>query len=397
MKKKTLQSARDERGSILILTALIMAVLLGFLALTVDASFMYDTRNRLHAVADAAAKSAAFEIQRGNSGAIDTFALHVINDQISAGNIPSNVATSRVVRLCSAAGATCGASHASSGFVEVILQSETNTFFAKVLGITSMTPAARAVAGFSSSANCLVTGPFDGTTGGSSITMSGSLNASGCNIAANGNIVASGHISAASVATTDDCIGSGCPSPPILQEDAPVTADPLASLPAPANPGGCAPFTASGAVTLGHTDGTPVCYSSVSVSGSVTLRPGVYYMNGNLTVSGSLTGTGVMLYFQSGSLSVSGSVTISAPTSGTYRGIAIYQRSGNNSNPTVSGSVTVNGALYFPTASLVFSGGVHSSSDCALVVAKGMTFSGSLANTCSSFGGSPFSSVAMAE
>ena len=54
----------SERGSILILTALSMTVLLGIAALSIDISFMYDKRNRLHAAADAAAKSGAFEVRR---------------------------------------------------------------------------------------------------------------------------------------------------------------------------------------------------------------------------------------------------------------------------------------------------------------------------------------------
>ncbi len=54
----------DQRGQILIVTVLSMTVLLGFAALSIDASFMYDRRNQLYAAADAAAKSVAAELHR---------------------------------------------------------------------------------------------------------------------------------------------------------------------------------------------------------------------------------------------------------------------------------------------------------------------------------------------
>ena len=59
-----------ESGQILVLTAVTMIALLGIAALTLDASFMYDKRNRLHAAADAAAKSAAIEVLRNPAVAL---------------------------------------------------------------------------------------------------------------------------------------------------------------------------------------------------------------------------------------------------------------------------------------------------------------------------------------
>src|SRR4026207_817471 len=62
--RKPTSSARDERGQILILTALSMPVLLAIAALSIDASYMYDRRNKLYAAADAAAKAGAIEVSR---------------------------------------------------------------------------------------------------------------------------------------------------------------------------------------------------------------------------------------------------------------------------------------------------------------------------------------------
>ena len=86
----------SERGSILILTALSMAVLLGIAALSLDISFMYDKRNRLYAAADAAAKSGAFEVRRDESISqtdLEAFA----NQQVSAHGFNPAGTTSVVV------------------------------------------------------------------------------------------------------------------------------------------------------------------------------------------------------------------------------------------------------------------------------------------------------------
>src|SRR5439155_23844770 len=75
--------------------------------------------------------------------------------------------------------------------------------------------------------------------------------------------------------------------------------------------------------------------SSVSGPANLTLKPGIYYMDGggfSFSGQGSLTATGVMIYNapgngNSGGISVSGqgSMIISAPTSGIYQGVTFFQ------------------------------------------------------------------------
>src|SRR5689334_8299547 len=67
----------NERGAILILTALVLTALLGITALALDASFMYDKRNAFGAAADAAALATAKEYKRaGTAVNLRTFANH---------------------------------------------------------------------------------------------------------------------------------------------------------------------------------------------------------------------------------------------------------------------------------------------------------------------------------
>ena len=80
------------------------------------------------------------------------------------------------------------------------------------------------------------------------------------------------------------------------------------------------------------------CYSSLSLSGAVTLNPGTYVINGPLTfTSATLSGTGVTFYVTasgtaadfSGVLAGSGS-SLSPPSSGSYSGVLYYQVPGNS-------------------------------------------------------------------
>src|SRR4051812_16851731 len=129
------------------------------LAISFDASYAFDLRNRLGTVADAAALSAAREVFRGNSTqanlqAFVNYEIGIASDT-TAKRIQSNAVTS-TVRLCNAAGATCAARFISPKYVEVILSQPSTSFFGGVMPV-SLVPAARAVAGTSNGTACIVT------------------------------------------------------------------------------------------------------------------------------------------------------------------------------------------------------------------------------------------------
>jgi hypothetical protein len=124
--------------------------------------------------------------------------------------------------------------------------------------------------------------------------------------------------------------------------------------------------------------------------GAVTMSAGVYVLNGGgLNLSGgTLTGSKVMFY-NTGTggntpkpitISGSGSATLSAPTSGTYKGVLIYQDrnvtyttantfSGNSSS-------TLTGTIYFPTTGLTISGGSSTATATTSYIVNTMTISG---------------------
>ena len=179
MTKRT--PVRDERGQILIITAVTLTVILGIAALSVDASFMYDKRNRLYAAADAAAKGAALELAR-NPTATDTILQTFAYREIT--NLGFNPGGATVVGLWhSGTGPIDGSFAGNTNYVEVKVSENTATFFGGILGISSLTPAAWAVAGVVPSSTCMLAL----RTSGLSVVVSGAANiqAPSCAVMAN--------------------------------------------------------------------------------------------------------------------------------------------------------------------------------------------------------------------
>jgi Flp pilus assembly protein TadG len=401
----------SETGSILVLTALSMIVLLGIAALSVDISFMYDKRNRLQAAADAAAKSAAFELQRNSSislSDLQTFA----NQQVSAHGFDPAGTTSVVVHHPPTLGSFSG----QSGYVEVIVSEPTSTFFGRILSRTSMTPSARAVAGTSNNLACIITlappgsSPFSLAIGNSTslngcgVAAGGDLNAFNPNSTFNGTPIPSVGIVGSCTGTCGNCptsISTGCMGR--LTTGAPTPTDPLAGLAPPPQSGvGCPAGVAGTAATL-----SPGCYTSIATT--VThLNAGIYYVTGKLDVATNLTGTGVMIYLTGGgyiSIGNHNALHVSAPTSGTYTGIAIFQDPADSNAFSVSNntSLDVNGAIYMPGADVNINNSLSFiNTNCTLFIAHSLNIrngNGSMSNAgcATTFGGAAFLSVSIAE
>jgi hypothetical protein len=132
------------------------------------------------------------------------------------------------------------------------------------------------------------------------------------------------------------------------------TLDPLAYLPAPnyaTMATGSTTTASNGTITM--TAGYYSSSVSFSSNSNVTMSPGVYYINGNFSWSGNstLTATGVTIYC-TGSLSITGNGTVnwSAPTSGTYAGVAYFQARSSTATSKIAGngSYNITGTFYNP-------------------------------------------------
>jgi hypothetical protein len=392
----------SEQGSILIMTALVMTVLLGVAALSIDASFAFDLRNRLAAAADAAAKSAALEVKRDNSANITAFAQAEVDKRAATGLIPPGVSVD--AHLCTAVGATCAAPYTTPKYVEVFLESTQSTFFGRIFGAMSLTPRVRAVAGSAEAVDCWVI--FEDLTA----KNNNDFTLTGCGVSVGDEIDLGNNssITADSVGA-GDCCGSGTVTPSWVQIAVPP--DPLAHLLAPTDPGPAC----SSPVTLGTMTLNPGHYCGWEFDGpgnTLTLNPGTYYITDGITAKNggtdvNIVGSGVMIYLAPGGYIDLGasnhvSMDLSAQTSGTYSGILFYQDRANTHAVEFgknNGDMKFSGASYFPSADVSVKNNLDWSANCTLFVAKSLEMknNANINNNCSAFGGTPWKSIALAE
>jgi hypothetical protein len=251
-----------------------------------------------------------------------------------------------------------------------------------------------------------------GTTG-TNITVSGSAEVTGssCVVRSDASIALSGsaEISASATYAAGSISTSGSASVTGTEyTSAGTIPDPYASYSpvqtalAELSSGGTA-YSLSGSSTATISAGT---YSSITVSGSasLTLNPGLYIVNGNVSVSGSgkITGNGVTIV-TSGSFTLSGTAvsTISAPgtspSGGAVSGFVILGSGSGTYTFSGSAGTDLTGVVYAPSGSLSYSGSAMSSpSSCLEFIVKTASLSGSatFSGGCSSFGAPSFSAAA---
>jgi Flp pilus assembly protein TadG len=152
----------------------------------------------------------------------------------------------------------------------------------------------------------------------------------------------------------------------------------------------------------------PGCYSKIDFDGNVTMADGTYIIDGGSLSIGAQANvtcnscTFVLTNSDGSPTATIGSVTItagahvelSAPSSGTYKDIIIYQdrratwAGGSVNKINGDSSSILKGAFYFPSQQLQLNGSAGLNFNCARFVARRVEFSGdgSITNTCSGYG-----------
>ncbi len=375
----------DESGQVLIVAALAMTALLGFVALGTDVGLMFYVRRSAQTAADSAAITAAQELKYGDavSAAKADASLNGFTDGASG--------TTVTVNSPPASGANAGI----AGYVEVIVNRAQPTVFMRALSRKSMAVTARAVATLGKTKNCVYTLG----TSGSDISLTGGVQVdmTDCNLY--GNSTSSSDLSASGGASLTastinlsggQSVSGGAHVSAAMNTGIPAVSDPLGYLNPPSfTSSSCLPDPgkngAWGTYNIGPaSSGGTVCYNGMKFANgaTATLNPGLYIINGTLSFQGgtTVTGTGVTFYLPVGaSLDIANGAneTLTAPTSGTYNGILFYQDRQNSTGETLQGgaSSVFQGILYFPAANFTFTGGT-STNTYASIISRSLTFSG---------------------
>jgi hypothetical protein len=315
-----------------------------------------------------------------------------------------------------------GPNTSSAGDVEAIVSKPEPTYFLRVLGLSSITVSARAVASNGNGPNCIYA--MDPTASGA-MSASGSASIqSSCGLMIDSSSTSAlttgtgSSISAPTIGVVGGYTGVGYTPTPKTGVIA--ATDPLANVQAPAV-GACGYNSLSFTGTTGSSSAYYQLYPGV-YCGGITLHgttylhfnPGTYVLaGGGLSVNGNanMNGTGVTFYNTTGpggygAIAMSGNATanFNAPTSGPLAGILFFQDRAipsSDAGSTVSGnsSSTFDGAIYFPTTTLTYNGN-SSSSGYTIVVADKISVSGNSTlgtNYSSVTGGSPIKSTVLVE
>jgi hypothetical protein len=349
-------AASDESGQVLVLTAICITVLVGFLACSVDVGMLLYQKRLAQTAADCAAMAGISElnyaVEDGTTVTLAAQAAAAANGFTDGSN-----GTTVTVNVPPHSGPHAG----NTEYLEVIVQRNVPTPFMGLFGFHTVSVSGRAVGGFAGGEGCLYTLG----TSGIDISVNGTAQASvpDCDIyvdstTSNAITVAGGAtVTAKMIAVAAPSLASTTGLSPTPVTGVPPVSDPLAYLPEPTVPSNCSSTVlSSGTANYG-------CYAGISINGnnSLTLNPGLYIINGNISIGGSATvsGTGVTIY-TNGSVSMNGNapLTLSAPTSGTYNGILYFQsRSDSNSfSLTGTSGSSISGIFYAPLAPASYQG-----------------------------------------
>jgi hypothetical protein len=196
------------------------------------------------------------------------------------------------------------------------------------------------------------------------------------------------------VGGVDDDSNSGCALSPTPETNVPPADDPLASLPSPsyvtctpAESGGMTTFIGPGPHTIPA--GRHCKSILINTTGTLTFEAGTHIFDGaGLTVNGgTIGGSELTLYFSENGgtpdgIDISGAtaVNLSAPTSGVYAGILVYQDRATTANIThkMTGGASLNldGIIYAPSTNVEFTGGSASDSSSIVIIADKVKIGG---------------------
>jgi len=403
---------RNERGNTLILTAAAMPLLLGSAGLATDTIQWALWKRQLQKAADSAAIAGVYAKMAGQD--VSTAVNYDLGYGTGTSGGPQSNRTGYALLNAPEINAapTTGVPAGSTGAVMVTLQMKQVLPFSSMFSTTPTITASATAAGVGAGDYCVVSLESTSTTGISAggstkvdlgcgmITNSTSLNAA---IAFGSSSVRATPIGAVGGLNTSSNWAPGTTLLPFTLAQP----DPFLTLPDPVIPSPCnGKITDKPGVTTTYPSDdvavpTTQCVTQFDVQGNMTLRPGTYYVTSDFNVGSqaklSCSGCTFILTNSNANsipqIKINGGATVnlSAPDSGTYNSVLFYQdrRATNSNGNNINGnsSSTYEGAFYFPSQEVQYTGNTGVKFNCVRLVARRVVFSGNseLGNTCTKY------------
>jgi Flp pilus assembly protein TadG len=389
---------RNTEGQVLAISALSFSILLGFAALAVDTGVLYRAKREMQTAADAAAVAGAldylYKADATSAKTVGQTAASADGFTDGASGIKVDVWTPPVD----------GPNKGNTNFTEAVVSQPVGTFFMGMFGKNTMTVGARSVAGVPTAGQACI---WLMANSGTALSLQGSYNVSaiGCGIYVNSpdsgalNVTGNGGtLTAKFLDVVGNKSGNHTTAPTAPTLNAAPRKNPFGNItgPTPSN-GQCTTVDNTTTSLTGNIAGPgfgkSICYTkAVTMSGatlgtgsvttnasgtqvlSTTTPAGTFVFENGLTVSGTDTVYGGTIDVYSGTFNQNSNsvLSISAPTSGTYNGIALMQPSTNSSTLQVqfgSNNQILDGYIYAPGAAVSLhdsGGGVTTSGIVAL-------------------------------
>ncbi|GAA4641733.1 pilus assembly protein TadG-related protein [Pontixanthobacter gangjinensis] len=408
--RRSLQSLlKDVRGNTLAVFGLSLLPLLGTVGIGIDIAQWVVWKRQLHSAADLGALAGARALADKHNP-----------DKATQESLAHNALRSFTTDAVQSP-PSVGKYKDDTNAVRVVLSTKQALPFSSLFLSTAPTIRASAVAlNAQEVPNCVIT--LD--TSSTGVTISGSSRVvMSCGLASNSNFDATtsdyidvGALSAVGIVNTGGAVSADTK----VNDGIDAVADPYAGkLPLPNAQSSCSPnswplikaSTTINPATSGN------CFLGLQITGgTTTLMPGVYLIGEkgiSIAAGATLKGTGVTLIFTStaspfndrkvGTFDAAGGATVqlSAPTTGTYAGVLMYQdprtpdTARNYLNVTGNSSSSFQGSIYAPSVGVKFTGNSSMVTDCLQIVALYAAFEGNtdITNKCpsgsgaSSFGG----------
>lgn len=387
--------AGDRRGATILIFALALPVMIGFLGLGSEVAYWYVNHRNMQTAADFGAytaavelrgnKSEAYAIKQGQSEALDNGA-----------DADTDVITVNIPPLSGPV--------TSSDAAEVIIVRSLPRLFSGVFIKDDMTITTRAVAQFSEGGEaCIlalnreaknaidVVATADITLDGCDV-QSNSSNPSAARVAGNADVTTGCFSAAGGIDASNGLSLTECSEP---DEGAALTNDPYEDLAMPDLSDPCTAMPA-GPPNAAKTFSPGRYCTNMTLQGDVTLEPGLYILDGadlRINSTAVVNGEGVTFVLTNGgtvTMNGAAEVNLSAPTDedDPYAGILFYQdRDEADANNFINGNSasTFEGVFYFPSQEVTFTGTNSSGPGCMLLIASVVNIAGtsSFGNDCS--------------
>lgn len=386
----------QDQGSVIWITALSLAILIGLMGLAIDTSFAFYTRTKMQAAADAAALGAASNLANGGTSATALVTALSLANSNGFLNGSSNIVVNPVIPPGPNPDGSISSYSTNTKYVRVQISQSIPLFFAPVIGFNSTWPVtANAVAGVTSSPDCLV------ATNGFRINGTNIANLNNCSAVIGGNLDATNQSKIAvngngSINVYNN--GSiSCPSctPTPIQKSGPLPTLPNVTIPAG--------LTTVADATCSTRTCQPGIYNSQLVltkNTSYTFASGFYVFNQGLLTNSAIVNSapnGVTFYIKANQpIDLSGTVTLTALSASGCSpgsGVLIYQEPSAITAMSLAGStnqLNVNGIIDLPYSDITISG---TSSNFILqgsIVAHSLSLNGNMnpsvsSNPCNNF------------